>query len=407
MPESKWPMVPVEDALAVIQRHAAPLAPVDLPLSAALGHVLAEDVRATEDMPPFPASTVDGFAVVAADTVPLRRLVGEQIAGHMADVLVTPGTAARITTGAPVPSGADAVVMVERTEERDGVVTVHETGLGPGNNIRPVGVDIQRGELVLRRGQTLGPAELGVLATLGLPSARAIRQPVVAILSTGDELVEPGQTPGPGQIRDSNRYTLMAAVRQLGAVPLDLGIAQDEPGDLEARVRRGLSEGDVFISSGGVSMGHRDLVKPLLEELGHVHFGRVTMRPGKPLTFATVGQTLAFALPGNPVSSIVCFEVFVRPALRLLQGRVPEERPHVRARLAHAVESEAERTDYQRARVRREGGVYVAQTTGFQGSSRLMSMVGANALLVLPRGIGHAPAGAEVDAMLLEPVRES
>lgn len=405
MPESKWPMLSVEEARAIVIGLVSPLAAADLALADLLGRVLAEDVVAVEDMPPFAASTVDGFALVAADANPQRRLIGEQTAGQMHDLTVTAGTVARITTGAPVPQGADAVVMVERTEERDGHIVIHETGLRPGANIRPVGQDISHGDLVLHRGQALGPAEIGVVAMLGRATARVIPPPTVGVLSTGDELVEPGMTPGRGQIRDSNRYALMAAVRQAGGVSLDLGIARDEPGDLERRVQRGLAEADVLITSGGVSMGHLDLVKPLLERLGTIHFGRLRMKPGKPLTFATLGSKLAFALPGNPVSSLVSFELFVRPALRRLQGHADVDRPMWRVRLVHDVRHDDDRAEYQRAFVRREGGEWVAATTGFQGSSRLMSLVGANALIVLPVGVGDAPAGAIVDAMLLDAAR--
>ena len=401
MPESKWPMISVGEALSTVMSFARPLAPQTVPLMEALDRVLATDVCADEDMPPFRASSVDGFAVVAEDTEPQRRLVGEQTAGRQEDLVVTPGTAARITTGAPVPDGANAVVMVEQTEERDGHVWLRQPTLPTGANVRPIGQDIGRGEVVLRAGVRLGPPELGVLATVGYTAVQVIPAPLVAVLSTGDELVEPGTPLGPGQIRDSNRYTLMAAVRRLGAIPLDLGIVQDRPGDLEQRVQRGLAEAHIFVSSGGVSMGHLDLVKPLLERLGTVHFGRVNMKPGKPLTFATVGATLAFALPGNPVSSLVGFEMFVRPAIRCLQGYADSRRPTLRARLAHAVRHEPDRTEFQRAVVESTPEGYTARTTGGQGSSRLMSMVGANALLVLPHGVGDYAAGDEVDVLLL------
>ncbi|MFN8470719.1 MAG: gephyrin-like molybdotransferase Glp [Anaerolineae bacterium] len=401
MPESKWPMISVEEALARVMSFAHPLPPKTVPLMDALDRVLAVDVSADEDMPPFRASTVDGFAIVAEDAEAQRRLIGEQTAGRQEHIVVTTGTAARITTGAPVPDGADAIVMVEQTEEHDGCVWLRESGLKPGANVRPIGQDIRRGELVLRAGTVLGPAELGVLATVGRADATVIPSPIVAVLSTGDELVEPGTPPGPGQIRDSNRYTLMAAIRRLGAIPLDLGIVEDKQGDLEQRVARGLAEADILVTSGGVSMGHLDLVKPLLERLGTVHFGRVNMKPGKPLTFGTVETTLAFALPGNPVSSLVSFELFVRPAIRRLQGYPERERATVRARLAHGVRHDPDRTEFQRAIVRHGADGYIAETTGFQGSSRLMSMVGANALLVLPHGTGDYSADDEVDVMLL------
>ena len=234
--------------------------------------------------PPFPAAVVDGFALRAADGDLPRRLIGEQTAGYVADLQVQPGTAVRITTGAPIPPGADAVVKVEQADEVDGWVTPHPGQLlRPGLGIRPVGSDVQTGERVLAAGQVLGPAELGMLASLGLPAAPVHRRPVVGVFSTGDELVDPGNALALGQIYDSNRPTLLAAVAQAGGTPLDLGIARDRPGELERLVARGLAEADVLVTSGGVSMGELDLLKPLLERWGQVLFGRVLMKPGKPL----------------------------------------------------------------------------------------------------------------------------
>ncbi len=393
-------MIPVEDAQQIVLAHTLVLPAVRVAFTEALDRVLAQTVYATENIPPFPASAVDGYAVVAADIEAVRWLVGEQMAGYVADFQVRPGTVARITTGAPLPSGADAVVMVEFTEERDGAVTIRRA-VKAGDNVRPPGQDIARGEVVLPAGTLLSPAELGLLATVGQTEVQVYPAPRVAVMSTGNELVESGYLPGPGQIRDANRYSLMAAVRQAGALPIDLGIVRDRPGELEAQVRAGLEQADVLLTSGGVSMGELDLVKPLLERLGTVHFGRVNTKPGKPLTFATVGQKLAFALPGFPVSALVTFEIFVRPALLKLQGHTRLMRPVREVVLAHDVRHDPERTEFQRAIVVRQDNDYVASTTGFQGSGRLLSMVGANALLRLPSGQGNFAAGQRVQALII------
>ncbi len=308
MRESPYPMISVKDAIATILAQTAPLPVVSVPLAETLGLVLAADVHASAPQPPFPAASVDGFALIAADTDQPRRLIGEQMAGYFAELRVQPGAAVRITTGAPLPAGADAVVKVEQADEADGWVTPHPgQELRPGLGIRPLGSDVRPGERVLAAGQVLGPAELGMLASLGLPGASVHRRPVVGVFSTGDELAEAGQSAGPGQIYDSNRPTLLAAVVHAGGKPLDLGIVRDRPGELEQAVARGLVEADVLVTSGGVSMGELDLLKPLLERWGTVHFGRVLMKPGKPFTFATpCGRRFTgcsgIATPGCPRS---------------------------------------------------------------------------------------------------------
>ncbi|MFQ6014831.1 MAG: gephyrin-like molybdotransferase Glp [Anaerolineae bacterium] len=398
--ESKYPMIPVEEALRIVLEHTPVLEPRAVPFDRALGLVLAEDIRADEDMPPFPASAKDGYAVVAADRSPMRRLVGEQTAGFVADLRVEPGTAARITTGAPLPPGADAVVMVEFTEEYGDQVAIRKR-VKAGDDVRPAGQDIARGELVLRRGTLLGAAEVGLLATIGYTVVKVYPHPKVAVLSTGNELVEPHQTPGPGEIRDSNRYALLAAVERAGAESISLGMARDEVKELEAKVREGLDKADVLLTSGGVSMGKLDLVKPLLERLGTVHFGRVFMKPGKPVTFATVGERLVFALPGFPVSSQVAFELFVRPALLKMAGHARLQRPRREVILTHDIRHSRDRTEYQRAAVTSRDGQYYATTTGSQVSGRLLSMVGANALLRLPHGHGDFAVGQKVEAILI------
>jgi molybdenum cofactor synthesis domain-containing protein len=409
-------MVSVQDALAAILRQVAPLPAERTPLHDALGRVLAEDVHAPAAQPPFPAAVVDGFALVAADGDGPRRLAGEQMAGYVAELAVEPGTAVRITTGAPIPPGADAVVMVERADETDGWVTPHpDQALQPGTGIRPIGADVQAGQQALAAGQALGPAELGMLASLGMDRAPMHRRPVVGVFSTGDELVEPGQPLGPGQIYDSNRPTLLAAVAQAGGQPLDLGIVRDRPGELEQKLAAGLAVADLLVTSGGVSMGELDLLKPLLERWGVVHFGRVLMKPGKPMTFATLPVRSAdgaidptqpvrpiFALPGNPVSSLVTFQLFVRPAIRRMLGYPSVGLPQVTAVLGHEFRLDPERPEFHRVTLRSEDGRFVAVSTGSQASSRLLSASDANGLLVLEQAAGVLPAGAERPVLLLD-----
>lgn len=412
MRESPYPLVSVEEAVATVLRWASPLPVQEVPLRSAQGLVLARDVVSPLSLPPFPAAAMDGFALLAADGHAPRRLIGEQMAGHVTGVTVEPGTAVRITTGAPVPPGADAVVKVEAADEVDGTVMVHpDHPVRPGLNVRPIGSDVEEGQPVLAAGQALGPAELGVLASLGFTCAPVHRRPVVAIFSTGDELAEPGQPLGPGQIYDSNRTTLVAAVVQAGGQPLDLGIIRDDPAELERRLAGALTEADALLTSGGVSMGELDLLKPLLERWGTVHFGRVLMKPGKPMTFATLAPPrsaadptprLFFALPGNPVSALVTFHLFVRPAVRRLMGFRTVGLPQIVAVLGHEFRLDPERPEFHRVTLRRQGNRCVAISTGSQASSRLLSAAGASGLLVLEKGRGVLPAGAERPVLLLD-----
>ncbi len=412
--ESTYPMLDVPAALAIVLAQAQPLPPQFVPLHQAAGLILAQTVHAQEPLPPFAASTKDGYAVVAADGPGRYQLIGEVTAGRLADFRVEPGTVAYITTGAPLPAGADAVVMVEETARVDdphGPQVEIQPGVRPGADVRQIGSDIRTGEAVLNAGTRLGAAEIGLLATVGVATVPVHAPPTVAILSTGDELVEPDQTPGPGQIRDSNRATLAAAVGMAGGLPLDLGIATDQEPILRAAIAHGLHAGDILLTSGGVSMGDLDLIKPLLEAQGQVHFGRIRMKPGKPLTFATVDvdgrRKLVFGLPGNPVSSLVTFYLFVVPAIRQLAGWRDPHLLRVQAQLAQPLTLDAYRPEYHRATLQwdvtlHEGaGGYLAMSTGSQASSRLLSMRTANALLELPQAAGTLPAGATVTALLL------
>ncbi len=405
MPESPYPMILIDEALAIIQSEVQVLPKITLPFTDALGMVLADDIFADEAMPPFPAASVDGFAVIAADGPGWHKIVGDQMAGYLSGLRVEPGTAARVTTGAPIPPGADAMVMIEQTEEQDGQVNIKAADIQVGANIRPVGQDIEQGQRVLPQGKLLNPAELGLLGTVGKTEVPVYRRPTVAVMSTGDEVVEPYQTPEAGQIRDSNRFTLMSVVRQTGCESIDLGIVRDQVGSVEAAIERGVAMADVLLTSGGVSMGQLDLVKPYLASRGTVHFGRVNTKPGKPVTFAVVDGKPCFALPGFPVSALVSFEVFVRPALLKMAGYTRIYRPREKAVLAHDFKHSPDRTEFQRVVLtRRPDGRLTASTTGFQGSGRLLSMSGANGLVILPHGQADFEAGAVVEAMILDRV---
>jgi molybdopterin molybdotransferase len=399
---ARYEMLPVTRAKEIIAGFCRPLPVERVPLDQAQGHTLAETAHAPEPAPPFRSAAVDGYAVRAADGAAERRVTGEILAGSAVALRLGPGEAAWVTTGAPLPEGADAMVMVEVTERHGGRVRVQRAPRA-GDGFHPIGQDLSAGQVVLEAGVPLGPAEIGLLAAIGIWEAPVHRRPRVAVLSTGDELVEPWTPRAGAAIRDSNRFSIMAAVREAGGEPVSLGIARDEEAEQESAIRRGLEQADVVITSAGVSMGNRDLIKEILERLGQIHIGRIDFKPGKPLTFATAGDRLIFGLPGFPVSSLVTFEVFVRPALLQLQGRARPERPRVRVALEHAVRPSRDRVEYQRARVSARDGCLQATTTGLQASSRLLSMAGANALIVIPAGDSPLAAGSEVEALLLGP----
>jgi molybdenum cofactor synthesis domain-containing protein len=394
-------MRPPAEARAIVDRQLTRLPAESVPLADAAWRILAADLVAPEDHPPFPASTMDGYAVVAADGAGWRELIGDQAAGYVADVTVRPGTVARITTGAPLPPGADAVVMVERTRRAGDRVEIQQAAITVGENIRPIGVDMARGQRVLAAGAAIGPGEIGLLASLGVAEPLVHPRPKVALLSTGDEIVEPWETPGPGQIRDANRYAVGAALAELRVPVVRSAIAPDRAEETRALLAECLATADVLITSGGVSMGQLDLVKVILDEIGRVHFGRLFMKPGKPLHFATTAEgKLIFGLPGNPVSALVGTEIFVRPALRKMAGHPRPTRARVRVVLDHAI-APGDRPEFQRATVRQGGdGRLHAANTGAQASSRLASLVGANALLALPGRVEAFAAGEEVEAIL-------
>ena len=396
-------MRPPEEARAIVDSQVTRLPSEAVPLADAAWRILADDIQAPADHPPFPASTMDGYAVFAADSSPWREVIGEQNAGSVLDIEVTDGYTVKIMTGAPVPRGADAVVPIEATELADDHVVIHKEDVQPGENIRPIGSDVRAGDLVLARGTVLGPAEIGLVANMGIDPVRVSRRPKVSVLSTGDELVEPAESLGPGQIRDSNRFSLRTALIAEGCEVTFAGKAPDKRDELEAFLRERMGADDIVITSGGVSMGDLDLVKAILFDAEDVtvHFRRLYLKPGKPLNFATHGSTLIFGLPGNPVSSLVTFEVFIRPALREMQGALVVDRPRVPVALEHPLDG-SDRIEYQRGIVSVSAtGQLTARNTGRQVSSRLASFIGINALLVIPpREIPYA-AVETVQAMML------
>jgi molybdopterin molybdotransferase len=399
-------MLSVEEALARILAAIPVLGSETVELTAALGRVLAEPVIAGRDLPPWDNSSMDGYAVRSGDTAPAAperpvrlRLLGEVPAGSVAERPVQAGEAYRILTGAPMPPGADTVVPQEEVG-RDGDTVLLSRRVEARTFVRPRGEDIRAGDPVLAAGTVLGPPALGVLAALGKALVRVHQRPRVAILSTGDELVDVDTTPGPGQIPNSNTYTLSAQVRESGGVPLNLGIARDSREELEERFRWGLAA-DMVVSSAGVSVGDRDFVREVMEKLGaEMDFWKVSMRPGKPLTFGRVGGRPFFGLPGNPVSSMVTFELFVRPALRRMAGDPRLFRPRVTARMAEPLDNPGPRRGYLRVRLSGEGDAVVARPTGEQGSGILKSMLLADGLAVVAPDTRLLP-GQPVEVILL------
>lgn len=383
-------MLSVEEAQERVLAAVPVLGSEVVELGRALGRVLAEPVAAGRDLPPWDNSSMDGYAVRAEETAgatPGRevrlRVVGTIPAGVVATRPLGPREAYRILTGAALPPGADAVVPQEEVL-RDGDTVVLHRAVSPGTCVRPRGEDVRAGETVLEAGTVLRPAALGVLAALGRPLVRVYQRPRVAILATGDELVELGAPLGPGQIPDSNSYALAGQVWEAGAIPLNLGIARDDQEDLARRLRWGLSA-DVLVSSAGVSVGDRDLVRDALEALGAtLGFWKVSMRPGKPVTFGRLGDRPIFGLPGNPVSSMVTFELLVRPALRKMGGHRQLHRPRVRGRALAPLDNPGERRGYLRVRLLPDSQGLGVYPTGEQGSAILRSMLLADGLAVVP-----------------------
>lgn len=400
-------MLTVEEARERVLARFQPLPAEAVPLEEALGRVLAEDALAQASSPPFANSAMDGYALRSADTLgateaaPARlRLIGEVPAGSVFPGVVGAGEAVRILTGAPLPDGADAALQQELTEVADGWVSVGAP-VAVGTNVRYAGEDARPGMLLARAGTELGPAEIALLAALGVSPARVTRRPRVAILATGDELVPVGQPLKPGQIYNSNTPYLLAAVTRAGAEPTALGIAPDREDALRAVLARAREGFDLILTSGGVSVGDYDLVKQMLSEQGAMEFWRVRMRPGKPLAFGTLGETPLLGLPGNPVSAAVTFELFGRPAIRRMLGAAQVERPMIDVVLDGDEQRRAERRHFVRVRLASRGGTLVARATGGQDSHLISSLQGATALLIVPEGEGVIRSGEVCQALLL------
>ncbi len=401
-------MISVEEALTRILAEIAALSVTHVPLADALGLVLAEDVVAQEDIPPFHNSAMDGFALQSSDSqprdgeAPRLRIIGEVAAGYVTEQKVVEGMAMRIMTGAPVPAGADAVIQVELTRSEgphSPWVEILET-VPPGNNVRPAGEDMHKGQTVLVRGSEIGPWEIGVLATLGWATVPVIRRPHVAIVGTGDEVIDVHEALQPGKIRNSNSYLLEAAVRQAGAVPHRLGVARDTVESLREKFAEAMQH-DLILTSGGVSVGDFDLVKNIMTEQGEMHFWRINMRPGKPVAFGHIGKIPLLGLPGNPVSAAVTFELFGRPVIRKMLGHTRLVRPQVDVIVADGVSDRAMRRHYVRARVEWRDGHFVAHTTGNQGSNIMTSLLNANALVIVPEGGVEVHPGDTAKAIML------
>ena len=374
-------------------------------LEQSLGRVLAEEVRANRDQPPYDISAMDGYALRSADlgNIPAMLEIIEDIkAGDMPIKALASGQCARIMTGAPMPQGADAVIRVEDTEAKQDNRVQINLSVKPGNDIRRLGENMRNGEVVLSPGTAITPGVIGVLATVKRAQVQVYRRPRVAILSTGNELEGLDEPVDPNKIPNSNSYALMGQVQALGIEPVLLGIARDDPEELARYLKRGL-EYDVLLVSGGTSVGVHDYVRPTIEALGaQMLFWRVAMKPGHPVAFGKVGEKIIFGLPGNPVSSMVCFEEFVVPALRRMMGHARTHRRTIEARMTHNVKHQPGRTEFIRVLLAQGQGGYAATSTGAQGSGMLLSMARADGLAVVPADCNGLVAGSPVTVQLLD-----
>jgi len=399
-------LIPVDDARARVLEAIAPLAPLQLPLTEAHGCVSAEDVIATHSLPSFPSSAMDGFAVRSSDVAeatPERpaelKVVGRAMIGHRPEQVVGGGEAIAIATGAPIPAGADTVVPIENAQVHGEVVRLLEAAAA-GRHVRPVGEDVAEGTVLVEQGKRLGAPELGLLANAGHATPLVHPRPRVVVLSTGDELVPPTESPEYGQVRDSNAYTIFGALREAGAMPVLAGIVKDDADSLKQTVLDFLIQADAFISSGGVSVGERDVVKAAFFRRGDIDFYKVAMQPGMPQGFGQIEGKPYFGLPGNPVSVFVSLELFVRPAMLKMMGRTQLDRPQVRATLTADVAGPVGKMQYARVIVERGDDGWIATPTGGRGSNLISTVSRANGLAMVPPGTQSAPAGSRVQVMV-------
>lgn len=398
----------VEEAQKQILSAFSAVETEEVAVSQSYGRILCEDIRAPRDMPAFAASSMDGFAVTAANVAGASRaapvslpVVAEIPAGKPLAAPIQSGQAARIMTGAALPEGADAVVPVEETEmEISGTVRIFYA-VKSGDFVRPRGMDVRQDQVVLEKGKRLRPQDVGLLASMGITAVPVYRRPRIALLSSGDELVEPGSPLGPGQIYDSNSYILSGLIRQIGGEVIPQGIVADDPQQIRASLKNALEQkADLIITSAGVSVGAYDYVRHILEQEGRLDLWRVNMRPGKPLAFGSYQETPVVGLPGNPVSAFVGFLIFVVPVLRRLSGRADAALPRLKASLVEEVQSDG-RESYLRARVWQDQDGWKAKLTGNQSSGNLYTLSQANALLIVPSGVKSLPIEARVDLILL------
>jgi molybdopterin molybdotransferase len=399
-------LLSVEEAREKVLSEIHPLAPLQLPLMEAFGCVSAENIVATRDLPEFASSAMDGFAVRASDVAnaspshPVElKIVGRAMIGRLPETTVGGGEAVRIATGAPIPGGADTIVPIENAEVMGELVRLLDAP-SPGRHVRPAGEDVREGEILVPMGKRLGPPELGLLANAGFPHPLVHPRPRVVVLSTGDELVPPTTAPEYGQIRDSNAYTIFGAIREVGATPTLAGIVRDDVDQLKETVLSHLIQADAFVSSGGVSVGERDVVKAAFFRRGELDFFKVAMQPGMPQGFGRIEGKPYFGLPGNPVSVFVSFEMFIRPALLKMMGRSQLFRPEVAATLTGDVTGPRGKTQFARVNVTRTADGWSAQPTGDRGSNLISTVARANGLAVIPAGTETALAGQRVKVML-------
>jgi molybdopterin molybdotransferase len=401
-------LIPVASARKIILNSVARLGEEEISLESSLGRVLAETIKATRDVPPLRNSAMDGFAITAAATegasvklpasLPIVRTIP---AGDLPGRKVDHDKAVRIMTGAAVPDGVDTVVPVEQTSVKDEILILTEP-MPPGKNIREAGEDITSGGIILEPARQLRPADIGLLASQGVEEVSVYRKPEVAILATGDEVVPLGVEPEEAQIFSSNSYSLAALVTECGALPRQLDIARDEPEHLTEMIKNGLKS-NVLITTGGISMGDYDYLKDVFGRMEvKIHFWRVAQKPGKPMTFGEKDGTLVFALPGNPVSAMISFELYVRPALRKMMGHARLFRPTVQAVLEEDIRKKRGRRNFIRGVVRKDDGILYVKTTGEQGAGILRSMSEANGIIILPEDVVGADAGDMVDVYLLD-----
>lgn len=400
-------MLSVDEARGYVLESVGRVEAIEVPLLESLGLTLAEDIVAGDDIPPFDNSAMDGYVVRGLDIKGASEadpaslaVLGDLPAGRAAEISVGEGQAIRIMTGAPIPSGADTVVPVELTHAEGERVLILE-GLSTGTNIRRAGEDVKTGQTVMASGTLIGPAEMGMLASLGHAKVRCFRRAVVGIISTGDELLPVDEELAPGKIRDSNSYTIYGMVREAGAEPLRLGIVGDEAGALEKTILDNVGRVDIFVTSGGVSVGDYDMVKDVLGKIGEMNFWKVAMRPGKPQAFGHIQGKPLFGLPGNPVSVMVSFEQFVRPALLKIMGHSEIYRPQARAILDTPMGRKKGRAEFIRVIAEWRDGRYRARVTGPQGSGILNSMIKGNALAILPEDVARLEPGQEVTIQFL------